>query len=65
MKNLVVTVSLLGVEREEDATALFSSVLGNLDGKGRQIDDYERTLTRISVCPHRSATFHGNTKQKQ
>ena len=25
---LVVTVSLLGVEREEDATALFSSVLG-------------------------------------
>ena len=54
---LVVTVSLLGVEREEDATALFSSVLGNLDGKGRQIDDYERTLTGISVCPHWSATF--------
>ena len=40
---LVVTVSLLG---EEDAT----------DGKGRQIDDYERTLTGINVCPHWSAT---------
>ena len=26
-------VSFLGVDREEDATALFSSVLGNLDGK--------------------------------
>ena len=39
---------MLGVEREEDATALFSSVLGNLDGEGRQIDDYERTLTGIN-----------------
>ena len=44
---LVVTVSLLGVEREEDAT----------DGKGRQIDDYDRTLTGIKVCPEWSATF--------
>ena len=26
-------LSLLVVEREEDATALFSSVLGNLDGE--------------------------------
>jgi hypothetical protein len=35
MKPLVADrlVSLLGVEREEDATALFSSVLGNLDGE--------------------------------
>jgi hypothetical protein len=36
MKLLVadkLVVSLLGVEREEDATALFSSVLGNLDGE--------------------------------
>jgi hypothetical protein len=27
-------VSLLGVEREEDATAFISSVLVNLDGEG-------------------------------
>ena len=36
MKPLVadkLLVSLLGVEREEDATALFSSVLENLDGE--------------------------------
>ena len=26
-------VSLLGVDREEDATALLSSVLGNLEGE--------------------------------
>ena len=36
-------VTLLGIEREDDATALFSSILGNLDGEGRQIDD---------ICPH-------------
>ena len=42
-------VSLLRVEREDDATALFSSILGNLDGEGRQIDDYE---TAIDICPH-------------
>ena len=30
-------VSLLGVEQEEDATALFSSVLGNQDGEGGEI----------------------------
>ena len=36
MKPLVadkLLVSLLGVEREEDATALLSSVLENLDGE--------------------------------
>ena len=36
MKSLVAdksVVSLMGVEREEDATALFSSVLENLDGE--------------------------------
>ena len=27
-------VSLLGVDREEDARALLSSVLGNLEGEG-------------------------------
>ena len=34
---------------------LFSSVLPvrNLDGEGRQIDDYERTLTAINIRPHR------------
>ena len=36
-------MSLLGVEREEDATALLSFVLRNLDGEERQIDDYEKT----------------------
>ena len=46
-----------GVEREDDATALFSSVLGNLDGEGHQIEDCERTFTGINVCPHWSATF--------
>ena len=38
MKPLVadkLVVSLLGVEREEDATTLFSSALGKLDGEGR------------------------------
>ena len=47
-------VSLLGDEREEDATALFSFVLRNLDREGRQIDDYdsEKNLTGINVCPH-------------
>ena len=52
MKPLI--VSLLGDEREDDATALFPSVLGNLDGEGRQIDDFERTLTchGINICPH-------------
>ena len=37
MKSLVadkLMASLLGVEREDDATTLFSSVLGNLDGEG-------------------------------
>jgi hypothetical protein len=54
MKPLVAgksVVSLLGVEREEDATALFSYVLGNLVGERRQIDDCEKTLTGINVCP--------------
>ena len=45
-------VSLLGIEQEDDATALFPSILGNLDGEGRQIDGYERTLTAINICPH-------------
>ena len=45
-------VSLMGIEREDDATALFSSILGNLDGEGRQKDDYEQTLTAINICPH-------------
>ena len=47
-------VSLLGVEQEEDATALFSSVLGNQDGEGGEIYDCERAhwYHRINVCPH-------------
>ena len=32
-------------------------LFGCLDRKGRQIDDCERTLTGINVCPHWSATF--------
>ena len=54
MKPLVADklVMSLGIEREEDATALFSSVLGNPDGEGREIYDCERTLTGINVCPH-------------
>ena len=36
-------VSLLGVEREEGATALLSSVLGNQDEEGRETYDCERT----------------------
>ena len=44
-------------EREDDATALFSSVPGNLDGEGLQIEDCERTFTGINVCPHWSAMF--------
>ena len=44
-------VSLMGIEREDDATTLFSSILRNLDG-GRQMDDYERILTAINICPH-------------
>ena len=55
-------VSLLGIEREDDATALFSSILRNLDGEGRQIDDYEQTLTAINICPH---WIHAKTKQKR
>ena len=46
MKPVVVDkLLLLGElnERKEDDTTLFSSVLGNLDGEGRQIDDCERT----------------------
>ena len=31
------------IEREKGATTLSSSVLGNLDGIGRQIDDCKRT----------------------
>ena len=43
-------VSLLGIERKDDATALFSSILGSLDGEGQQIDDYE---TAIDIRPFR------------
>ena len=53
---------MLGVERKEDAKALFPFVLRNLDGEERQIDDYEMTLTGINVCPH---WIHDTTKQKQ
>ena len=52
MKELVAykfMASLLGIE---DATALFSSVLGNLDREGCEIYDCERTFTGINVCPH-------------
>ena len=42
-------VSMLGVERDEDAIALFSSVLGNLDGEGRQIDDCESTPSSLEL----------------
>ena len=41
-------VSLLGIERKNDATTLFSSILGNLDGERRQINDYE---TAIDIGP--------------
>ena len=54
--------SLLGVEREEDATALFPSVLGNQDGEGGGIYDCERT-NRYQRLP--TLCFHGNTKQKR
>ena len=47
-------VSLLGVERDEDATAMFSSVLENLDGEGRQINDCERTPSSLE-----SRRLHG------
>ena len=42
---LVDKLLLLGElnERKEDDTTFFSSVLGNLDGEGRQIDEGERT----------------------
>jgi len=47
MKPLVVDKLVLSLgelnEREEDATTLSSSVLGNMDGEGRQIDDCKRT----------------------
>ena len=39
----ILMVSLLGVEREEGATALLSSVLGNQDEEGRETYDCERT----------------------
>ena len=39
-------VSMLGVERDEDAIALFS---GNLDGGGRQIDDCENTPSSLEL----------------
>ena len=48
-------VSLMGIEREDDATALFSFLFWgtwmekDADGEGRQIDDYE---TAIDICPH-------------
>ena len=42
-------VSLLGVKRDEDATALLFSVLWNLDGEGRRIDDCERTLIGVAT----------------
>ena len=51
-----------GVEREDDATALFSSVLENLDGEGHQIEDCE---TGIEVCPWSGTFSHNNTKEKQ
>ena len=51
---------MLGVERKEDAKALFPFVLRNLDEE-RQIDDYEKTLTGINVCPD---WIHDTTKQK-
>ena len=41
-----------------NATALFFSVLVNLDGEGCQID-YERTLTAINI------RFHAETKQER
>ena len=41
----------MGVKRDKDAIALFSFVLRNLDEE-RQIDDHEKTLTGINVCPH-------------
>ena len=52
---------MLGVERKEDAKASFPFVLRNQDEE-RQIDDYEKTLTGINVCPH---WIHDTTKQKQ
>ena len=39
-------VSMLGVERDEDAIALFP---GNLDGGGRQIDDCENTPSSLEL----------------
>ena len=51
-------VSLLGIEQEDDATTLFSSILGNLDGEGRQIHDYE-TAIDIGLL-----WIHANAKQK-
>ena len=51
-------MSLLGVNERTNATALFFSVLVNLDGEGCQID-YERILTAINI------RFHAKTKQKR
>ena len=58
---------MLGVKREEDATvtALFSFVLRNLDGEGRQIDDYEKSHWYQPLTTLDSRRFHDNTKQKQ
>ena len=54
MKRVVadkLAVSLLGVEREE-ITPLFFLCSEEPGWRGMQIDDYERTLTGINVCPH-------------
>ena len=53
---------MLGVEREEDATvtALFSFVLRNLDGEGRQIDDLWDDSHWYQHLPIGSMTFPDN-----
>ena len=49
-------------EREEGAVILPSSVLGNLDGEGRQIDDCTRThWAYISRKPAEPIAQHSNT----
>ena len=57
-------VSLVGIERKEYATALFSSILKNLDGEGRKIYDCEDFHWYKRVLTLDSRRFHGNTNKK-